>query len=349
MIKHASGKKSKLITKFSFFLAFGILCYEMGQWITPFIIALVLAYALHVPSEKLVKRLKVSASVSAGIVMLGFIACISMFMIFLIPLLKNATLALMHNLPSIISSLPNHIDAGLKGLALAFGIERTFDVGTIFYNYISSDLVRSLPNHIFSFIDKSVNLVSIIMFVFMTPIVIFYILKDWNKFEKSFKNMSKKLTTPSFEKMLTPINSRLGEYIRGQLVVCVILAILYTIGLFCIGVDKFVVCGITSGILSIVPFFGPVIGLITTLANALHSLASTYHCVSVIALYVVIPLIDSNFITPKFIGKSTGIHPAWLLFSICGCASVFGFSGILISIPMAVVLSTICKEFIKKL
>ena len=69
----------------------------------------------------------------------------------------------------------------------------------------------------------------------------------------------------------------------------------------------------------------------------------------VVALYLVIPFMDSNFITPRLIGKSTGIQPVWLLFSICACLSILGTVGIFISVPMAVVLSTVCKECVKKL
>jgi predicted PurR-regulated permease PerM len=68
-----------------------------------------------------------------------------------------------------------------------------------------------------------------------------------------------------------------------------------------------------------------------------------------LAYRVVIPLLDSNFLTPKLIGRSTGIHPIWLLFSICATVSVLGTCGIFISVPMAVALSTVCRGALKKL
>ena len=120
-------------------------------------------------------------------------------------------------------------------------------------------------------------------------------------------------------------------------------------GLLYIGVDRYIVCGIVSGLLSIAPFFGPLIGLLTTLATSLDTFSDAYQYALTIILYLLIPFLDSNFITPRFIGKKTGIQPVWLLFSICASVSILGTMGIFISVPMAVILSTACKEFAKKL
>lgn len=341
-------KKSKLLINFFLSLVLIVLCYEMGQWIIPFFIAIILAYSFHVPLKKLSKTLHISTTFSAAIIVLGIVFVVSLFAIFLIPLLKNAAIFIMQSLPGLLKSLPAYINNHLNGLALSVGIDKTFDVGTVFDKYLI-ELASNLPRHIPTFIDTGMTFVYIIMFVFMTPIITFYLLKDWQKVEDSFDTVLKKFASPTFIETIKKVNSKLGKYIRGQLIVCLILASAYTIGLWVIGADRYIVCGITSGVLSIAPFFGPLIGLLTTLATSLENYSSSYLYVITIALYIVIPFLDSNFITPKFIGKSTGIQPAWLLFSICACVSILGTIGIFISVPMAVILSTICKEFVKKL
>lgn len=328
-------------------LAFSGLCYEMGQWTIPFIVALILAYAFHAPSQKLANILHVSTTISAGIIILSLVSFIFLFATFSIPILKNAMITLIQRLPDLLKSLPENINNNLHNLALTFGIDRTFDVGIVFNRYLAG-IASNLPKHMIMFIDTGMTLVYIVMFAFMTPILTFYILKDWSKIEKSFSTLLNKFASPTFAAVIRPVNSKLGDYIRGQLIVCFILACTYTVGLLCIGVERYIICGIISGLLSIAPFFGPFIGAITTVATSLD-VFSSHQYLLVVGLYLVVPFIDSNFITPKFIGKSTGIQPVWLLFSICACVSVLGTVGVFISVPMAVILSTVCKEFIKKI
>ena len=319
----------------------------MGQWIVPFVIAFILAYAFHVPSKKLGKILHVSSTLSAIIIVLGLIACVSLFTVFLAPLLKNATMIIIQKLPIMLRELPSYMNENLHRLFSIFGIERSFDTGAIFNEYLSK-FALNLPKHIFGFIDTGMALMYVVMFAFMTPIITFYLLKDWEKVENSFVSLLNKCASPSVISVLHPINSKLGAYCKGQLIVCLILACAYSLGFLFIGVEKYIVCGLISGMLAVAPFFGAIIGLITTLATSLDCLSS-YQYVMVVALYLVIPFMDSNFITPRLIGKSTGIQPVWLLFSICACLSILGTVGIFISVPMAVVLSTVCKECVKKL
>ena len=191
------------------------------------------------------------------------------------------------------------------------------------------------------------TLIYIVMFVFITPIITFYLLKDWIKFETSFVALLDKFASPTFISIIKPLNSKLGSYIKGQIVVCLILASAYTIGLYVIGIERFFVCGLISGMLAIAPFFGALIGALTTFATSLNGLHHHQYFL-LLSLYLLIPFLDSNFITPRFIGRSTGINPVWLLFSICICTSVLGATGIFISVPTAVIISCLCKECVKR-
>lgn len=347
MEEQKSTKRFKWIINALILVGIVWLLYEMGQWTIPFVIAFILAYALHLPTAKISKTLHVSMSMSAMVSVLGIVAFVSLFTVFLAPILKNATITIIQKLPMIIRNLPEYINENLRAVCSIFGIERTFDVGAIFNEYLST-FAQNLPQHIFGVIDTGMMLMYVIMFAFMTPIITFYLLKDWDKIENSFIALLNKFAPPSVISILRPINSKLGAYIKGQLAVCLILSTAYSLGLFCVGVDRYIVCGIVSGMLAIAPFFGAIIGLITTLATSLNCLHS-YQYIMVVTLYLIIPFIDSNFITPRLIGKSTGIQPVWLLFSICASVSILGTAGIFISVPMAVILSTICKEGAKKL
>ena len=347
------GDSTRILIKITIAAAILYLCYKMGQWMIPFALAIILAYAFHVPSVKMQKVLRISSSLSAAIIVVCLMTCIVLFTIFLIPLIKNAAIILMLKLPDFLRELPDYINKFLHDFVARFGIDRTFDVNDSFNEYLSKEYISkfiiNLPSHMLNFVTTGVTLVYIITFVFMTPVITYYLLKDWEKLEISFTNLLKRITSESCIEILRPVNTKLGLYVRGQLIVCTLLSCVYIIGLLCIGVNRYVVCGIISGLLSIVPFFGSFLALLTTLATSLDCFAHNYQYALVTLLYLVIPFVDSNFITPKFIGKSTGIQPVCLLFSICACVSVLGTIGIFISVPMAVILSTVCKEIAKKI
>jgi putative permease len=320
----------------------------MGQWLIPFGIALILAYALHAPTKTLSLKLNISPSLSAGILVLALVSAFGFFAIFMIPLLKNAIIVLINKIPKLIEYAPGFINRIAKSVFQTLGLERTFNIESELEKYISM-FTSDFPIYLLNFLNRGMTLIYVIMFVFMTPILTFYLLKDWNKIEEYIQLFLKKISSPTTTDIFSGINTKLAAYIKGQLIICIILSVLYSVSIYLIGTNEFIICGIFSGFLSFAPFFGPFLGFLTTVTMSIDDFLYGYQYTLLCCLYVVIPFLDSNFITPKLIGKKTGIHPFWILFSICATMSILGTIGIFISVPMAVVLSAICKEIVKKI
>ncbi len=320
-----------------------VICYAMGKWIVPFFIGIILAYCLHYPAQLLSDKLKVSSTVSASIILIILISIFTVMFVFLVPLVQNAILILLKKLVIILNtSSAESINEFVKSILLKFGINKSIDVGTGIQNYISNT-IHNVPKYLYNFISTGKSIVYTIIFMCMTPIITFYLLKDWNKLSMYFIVILRRFTSNKCIDLLIRINTKLGDYIKGQLLICCILSIVYFIGLKIIGVSEYIVCSIFSGFISIAPFFGPCIGLAVTLAMGMDDFAFLYQYFLTIVLYIVVPFIDSNFITPKLIGNKLGIHPFWMLFSICASMSVLGTPGIFLSIPIAVIFTTIFK------
>ncbi|GHT89284.1 AI-2E family transporter [Alphaproteobacteria bacterium] len=348
MPAHFNNAKSKKAIVITVFLATLLaVIYSMGQWLIPFIIAMILAYALHAPVRTISTKLKISQALAASIFIIALIALFSFFAIFMIPLIKNAFIVLLSKLPKLMEFIPGFINSILRKIFFSIGIERTFNIENEMEKYVGL-LTAGLPMFFLNFINHGIAIAYIVMFIFMTPILTFYLLKDWNKIENYIEILLKKTSSNLAATIITNINKKLGEYIKGQLIICVILSILYSVGIYFIGTNEFLTCGIFSGFLSFAPFFGPFLGFMTAITMSIDDFSTTFQYTLLAILYVAIPFLDSNFITPKLIGKKTGIPPFWILFSICATASILGTIGIFISVPMTVVLSTTCKELIKK-
>lgn len=318
-------------------------CYAMGQLTIPFLLSLIISYAFHVPARNIEKYLKVSSTMSSLIIVLCMTSACILFGIYIIPLIKNAAMILLSKLPIILKELPTLINS----FATTLHIDN-LNIANAFEKYIIH-FGQALPNHIVGFLNTGITLMYVVMYVIMTPILTFYVLKDWHKIEKYVSLMLKKFTSDKIIKTTTQINENLGQYIVGQLGVCSILSCVYIIALYIVGIENFIVCGIFSGIMAFAPFFGALISFITTISIAADSLVGISQFIFIGSIYLIIPFIDANVITPKLIGKRVGLQPFWLLFSICATVSIIGTFGIFVSVPMAIILSTICKNMIKSL
>jgi predicted PurR-regulated permease PerM len=237
----------------------------MKQWMIPFVVALILSYALHVPAQTISRMLHISRTAVAGIIVLLLIAIVAVFGMFLVPLIKNATVVLIQKIPVLSHVLPAYINDVLQNVSRTFGVERTFDIGGEFQRYIS-EIARNLPSYVPDFLDTGKTLVYVVMFTLMTPILIFYMLKDWPQIEQTFVTLLKKIAPAHIEDIIKKINTKLGAYIKGQLLVCCVLSIIYVPLFLFVGVDQYIFCGLFSGFLAIAPFLGPFLSLLTTLA-----------------------------------------------------------------------------------
>lgn len=319
--------------------------YVMGQWTMPFIVSLILAYCFHYPANQLSTYLKISSATASCIIVVFLVTIFTLTVIFLIPLIQKATIVLLHKISILVSTTsPETINNALQEFLSKLGIHQSFDIGTSIQNYIKS-LASNIPGYLIGFLNTSKSIIYIIMFIFMIPIITFYLLRDWNKFVRYTKILLRRLTSPNVVALVQNINSRLAEYIKGQLSLCAVLSIIYCMLLTVIGVNESVVCGLFTGMISIIPIFGPFIGLGTTLAMSLND-SSAYQYLFIILTYLAIMFIDSNYLTPKFIGEKLGISPFWMLFSICATMSVFGTAGLFLAVPLTVVFATICKSII---
>ena len=320
--------------------------YVMGQWTIPFIVSLILAYCFHYPANQISTYFKISPATASCLIVTLLVAIFTLIMIFLIPLIQKATIILLHKISILVNNTsPETINNALHNFLSKFGIHQSFDIGISVQNYIRS-LASDIPGYLIGLLNTSKSIIYIIMFMFMTPIITFYLLRDWNKFVRYAKILLRKLTSPSVVTLIQNINSRLAEYIRGQLSLCAVLSIIYCMLLTIIGVNESVVCGLFTGMISIIPIFGPFIGLGTTLAMSLND-SSVYQYLFIILTYLTIMFVDSNYLTPKFIGEKLGISPFWMLFSICATMSVFGTAGLFLAVPLTVVFATICKSIIE--
>ncbi|HWI40243.1 MAG TPA: AI-2E family transporter, partial [Verrucomicrobiae bacterium] len=244
------------------------------------------------------------------------------------------------NLPEYATRLYAMIPDELKlrmGIETPAKVYARIDVALAQLRNISMGVVRdalSFVTHAFSstlaFLLGMVNYLVI-------PVYLLYLLAEYPALKPGLLQLSPARYRALFARKLEEIGGILSAFVRGQLSVCAILAVLYSVGLYLIGIDLAVVIGTLGGVTFIIPYFGTIIAVVRSMAVAavkFHDLLHPLLCVGWIAL---VQCVESWVITPNLVGNRVGIHPIVALLAILIGGQAFGLLGMLLAIPIVAV------------
>ena len=193
--------------------------------------------------------------------------------------------------------------------------------------------------------DSLITFFSKIFNFILIPVITFYMLKDLDYFKNQLILLIPKSKRSKLLYLFKDIDNVFGKYIRGQILISIFVGILTTIMLIIIKVRYALVLGIFSGLSNIIPYFGPIIGMIPTLIFAL--LDSPSKAMYAAGAYLLVQQIESGIIAPKVIGESVGIHPIYIILALLIGGKLFGVTGLIIAAPVAAVI--ICTKYLFKI
>jgi len=172
----------------------------------------------------------------------------------------------------------------------------------------------------------------------LIPVALFYLLMDWDKFVARLLELVPLPMRSSFDSFANEADSVLGQYLRGQLLVMLMMAAFYAIGLALFGLDLALPIGIFTGLAMFIPYLGFGIGLILAVLAGLLQFASIKAIVMVAVVYGIGQVVESLYLTPRMVGERIGLHPLVVIFALLAFGQVFGFVGVLIALPASAVL-----------
>jgi predicted PurR-regulated permease PerM len=275
--------------------------------------------------------------------MLILILLFTLVILFALPAIQTELIIFAKNVPSYVNTLSERANPILERLAQYMSPQ---DIGQIkgqLSTYMGSFLLWFL-NAVIGVLTGGVIIANIVSVIVLTPVVTFYLLKDWPEvihFLGQFVSSNK--TRILFQK----IDGNLRAYGRGQGIACLILVALYSLLLTLIGLDKSILIGAITGMLSAVPYLGAMIGLVISLIISIIQSDTWIQPLSVIAVFAFVAAIEGNFLTPFFIGDRIGLHPVVIIFALLSGATLFGIAGVLLALPVSAILAAI-YQFYKK-
>ena len=318
------------------------LLYALGDVLTPFIVAAVLAYVLNPLVEWLqLKRIR-RAPASMIIMALALLILLSLVLI-IVPMLLNQFNNLAERLPQIVGFVQNK---PLPWLNSVSGDYIQIDQESIiaWLQSHTDELSNTLKEWIPTLMRQSGNVISGVSNLVLLPLLLYYFLLDWKRWSSGISKLVPRRFIETYTRISGNMDEVLGEFLRGQLMVMMIMGLVYGLGLMLVGLDSGFAIGMIAGILVFIPYLGAFTGLLLATIAALLQYGSWQGLLMVWAVFGVGQFLESFFITPKIVGDRIGLSPFWVIFSLMAFGQLMGFVGMLAGLPLAAVTLVLLRE-----
>ncbi|UQZ32997.1 AI-2E family transporter [Paenibacillus sp. PK3_47] len=291
--------------------------------LAPFLAALIISYVLN-PVVSMLAGRKMPRSVAVLLIYTVFLTLLAVIAINLIPMFLKQLEELNEHLPEMTlqaQGLMKNMNTKLMPPGVGMGMNKWF-----------LQLENRLAEGISYFLDHIGTTIGMLFNAFIVPFLVFYILKDFAVFERTVVSCLPRSRRKSIVKLLKDIDEALGNYIRGQFLVCLIIGVLAYIGYALIGMPYALLFASVVAVFNIVPYMGPFLGAAPAVVMA--STVSLRLVLMVAAVNTLCQMIESNIISPQVVGRKLHLHPLLIIFALLVGGEVAGMIGLILAVPV---------------
>ena len=313
-----------------------LVIWLLAPVLTPFIIAAVLAYVLHPLVERLARR-RVPRVVAVALIEVAAIVIALAVVLLIVPILSKQLPLLREQIPL----FADRLNAGLSPWLARFGIEVALDTASIkafVLKYLDANLEDWMATALSSARIGGSILLAVIGNLLLVPMVLFYLLMDWTNLRQRLASLIPPRLRERTHGFIDECDSVLGQYLRGQLSVMVVLAVYYSVGLALFGFDLAVPVGVFTGLAVFIPYLGFGLGLVLALISGVLQFSGWHGLIGVAVVFGLGQVIESFVLTPWLVGERIGMSPLTVIFALLAFGHLFGFVGVLIALPVSAVL-----------
>ena len=323
--------------------AAGWLILKLAPILTPFVAAALLAYL----GDPLVDRLETLKLKRTPAVMVAF-CMIFMFLgavfFLIVPMVKDQGLALASKLPEYVRWIESHWMPTIVEWIGANTDGEELGLAAVLSEY--GDKIASVLTGALGTVGRSSGALFTGLFnIVLIPVLSFYLLRDFDILVERAGHLVPPHRRQRVFLIARESDDALSNFLKGQTVVMLGLAIIWSVGLSIIGLEHALAIGVLSGLLSFVPYLGPAVGVILGGISALVQGPDLFMLAGVGIVFVVSQAIENYFLTPKFVGDRIGLHPVMVIFSVMAGGQLFGFFGVLLALPVAAVVTVFIRHF----
>jgi len=328
------------------FAVFLVALYLLRGVLLPFVAGMAVAYLLDPVCDRL-EAWGLSRTLATTVLTVLFLVVAVAAIVLLVPVLAGQVASLIERVPDLIEALrgqsarllaivearvdPSMIER-IEG-AVAGSADRLVAWGTQFLGQV---------------ISGGVALANLISLLVITPVVAFYLLRDWDRIVARVDDCLPRGSVGVVREQAALIDRTLAGWVRGQLSVCLVLGTFYAAGLTIAGLDFGLVIGLLAGLLSFVPFVGAAVGLIGSVGLAFVQFDDWGRIAIVAGVFLVGQVAEGNFLTPRLVGDRVGLHPVWVIFALLAGGALFGFVGVLLAVPVAATFGVLVRFLLQR-
>jgi predicted PurR-regulated permease PerM len=317
--------------------------YVLRDVLLPFVAGFALAYLLDPVADRL-ERAGVGRLGATIVILTVFVVVLVLMLVLLIPLGAHQVALFMDKVPGMVSRLQEVIATqGAPILDRLGGREALGDVQNSLGGLVRQGIAWGAA-FLKGLWSGGAAILSVFGLVVVTPVVAFYLLVDWDRMVATVDGWAPVRHRETVRRLAREIDAAIAGFVRGQAAVCLILGTFYAVGLALVGLNFGVLIGLVSGILTFIPYVGSLTGLVLSVGVAVVQFWPDWTWIlATLGIFVVGQFVEGNFLSPKLVGASVGLHPVWLMFALLAFGSLFGFVGLLLAVPLAAVAGVLAR------
>ena len=314
----------------------GGLLYLLGPILSPFLFAAILAYMCDPLVDRLEAR-RLPRTLGTALVLLLVLSVFVLLLVILIPLFYKELTTLYARLPDFLTALAGKLEPLLRRY---LGADITLDMAGI--KGLLSDNMQGAPDVAGKVLSSlkigGLAVLGFVVNLLLIPVVFFYLLRDWDVFVEKIDYLIPRRWHERVTAIAREVDAVLAEFLRGQLMVILIMSTYYVVGLWFTGLEFALPIGIITGFLVFVPYVGMITGLTLATLAGFMQFGAAGGLVWVWVVFAIGQTLEGMAVTPWLVGNRIGLHPVAVIFALLAFGQVFGFFGILLALPASAAL-----------
>ena len=305
---------------------FLIAIYLLRSILLPFVAGMGVAYLLD-PICDWLERRGLSRTLATCLITVAAGLALVLTVVLLTPLLQQQVVTLLQRSPTYVEALRARVDPLVVLVQTTFNLDLSQVRDQM--GAQAGSILGWIAGAIAEVLSSGLALANILSLVFITPVVAFYLLRDWDLLVQRIDGWLPRRQAEVVREQIRLIDRNLSGFVHGQALVCVVLGVYYAVGLSLFHLDFGLVIGLMIGALAFVPFVGSMMGFATSIGLAFIQYTDWLPIFGVAGLFLVGQTVEGYVLTPKLVGDRVGLHPVWVIFALLAGGALFGFLGVL--------------------
>ncbi len=317
-----------------------VFLWLLSDVLLPFIVGAGLAYVLDPVADRL-QRAGLSRFWATIVILLVTVVVFALLLLVAVPILVNQFAGFMEIVPAFVAQLRRLADVFLGSrIGRMVGTEEARSG----VEQVATQATAWIGTVLASIWAGGRALVNVVGLIVVTPVVAFYLLYDWDRMIQRFDALMPRDHVATVRMLAREIDRAMAGFVRGQGTVCLVLGVFYALSLSLIGLNFGFLIGCIAGVIGFIPFVGSIVGFVLSVGVALFQFWPDWPwIVGVAGIFAFGQFLEGNFLQPRLVGSSVGVHPVWLMFALFAFGALFGFVGLLLAVPATAAIGVLVR------